>query len=151
MAFLRIQRGIFALGVWHYAGSTAYEGTPLADFFRGNAHGGFRYSISLFDFAIRFRYSISLFDFAIRFRYSISLFDFAIRFRYSISLFDFAIRFPAEGTHQRYSFGAHSGFFFMSGCAAGAAPGAICDWVAESNPPRPTAPSSELPTKKWTQ
>jgi hypothetical protein len=75
---------------------------------------------------------ISLFDFAIRFRYSISLFDFAIRFRYSISLFDFAIRFPAEGTHQRYSFGAHSGFFFMSGCAAGAAPGAICDWVAES-------------------
>jgi hypothetical protein len=50
MAFLRIQRGIFALGVWHYAGSTAYEGTPLADFFRGNGHGGFRYSISLFDF-----------------------------------------------------------------------------------------------------
>jgi hypothetical protein len=103
MAFLRIQRGIFALGVWHYAGSTPYEGTPLADFFRGNAHGGFRYSISLFDFAIRF---------------------------------------PAEGTHQRYSFGAHSGFFFMSGCAAGAAPGAICGWVAESNPPRPTAPST---------
>jgi hypothetical protein len=32
--------------------------------------------------------------------------------------------------------------FFMSGCAAGAAPGAICDWVAESNPPRPTAPST---------
>jgi hypothetical protein len=39
------------------------EGTPL---------GGFRYSISLFDFAIRFRYSISLFAI----RYSL----FAIRF-----------------------------------------------------------------------
>jgi hypothetical protein len=100
--------------------SISAEGTPLADFFKGNAFGGFRYPISadrhtfggypissarnahgvflprerhLVDFAIRFRYSISLFDFAIR--YSL----FAIRYslfaiRYSL----FAIRFLPIGT-----------------------------------------------------
>jgi hypothetical protein len=32
----------------------------------------------------------------------------------------------------------------MSGCAAGAAPAAICEWVSESNPPRPINPTGGL-------
>jgi hypothetical protein len=32
--------------------------------------------------------------------------------------------------------------FFMSGCAAGAASGAIWEWVSKRNPPRPTASST---------